>query len=110
MKKILLSALLSSMIVSSSAMAGTLLVGTDAGLAPFEFKDPKTNEIVGFDIDLINAIAKAVGDEAKIQNMQFAGLIPAFKVTWLMSGLQPSPLRRNGKNKCFSLIHTTMSV
>ena len=79
MKKILLSALLSSMIVSGSANAGTLLVGTDAGLAPFEFKDPKTNEIVGFDIDLINAIAKAVGDEAKIQNMQFAGLIPALQ-------------------------------
>ena len=79
MKKILLSALLSSMIASGSAMAGTLLVGTDAGLAPFEFKDPKTNEIVGFDIDLINAIAKAVGDEAKIQNMQFAGLIPALQ-------------------------------
>ena len=53
MKKILLSALLSSMIASGSAMAGTLLVGTDAGLAPFEFKDPKTNEIVGFDIDLM---------------------------------------------------------
>lgn len=79
MKKILLSALLSSMIASGSAMAGTLLVGTDAGLAPFEFKDPKTDEIVGFDIDLINAIAKAVGDEAKIQNMQFAGLIPALQ-------------------------------
>ena len=68
MKKILLSALLGSMIASSS-MAATLLVGTDAGLAPFEFKDPKTNEIVGFDIDLITAIAKAVGDEAKIQTL-----------------------------------------
>ena len=81
MKKILLSALLGSMIATSGAMADTLLVGTDAGLAPFEFKDPKTNEIVGFDIDLITAIAKAVGDEAKIQNMQFAGLIPALQIT-----------------------------
>lgn len=71
--------LLGSILATSSAMAGTILVGTDAGLAPFEFKDPKTNEIVGFDIDLINAIAKAVGDEAKIQNMQFAGLIPALQ-------------------------------
>ena len=69
MKKTLLGMLLGSILATSSAMAGTILVGTDAGLAPFEFKDPKTNEIVGFDIDLINAIAKAVGDEAKIQNM-----------------------------------------
>ena len=53
MKKILLSALLSSMIASGSAMAGTLLVGTDAGLAPFEFKDPKTNEIVIMQIFIV---------------------------------------------------------
>ena len=67
MKKLLLSILLGSAIAASSAAsAATILVGTDAGLAPFEFKDPKTNEIVGFDIDLITAIAKAVGDEAKI--------------------------------------------
>lgn len=80
MKKLLLSVLMGSAIIASSAAsAATILVGTDAGLAPFEFKDPKTNEIVGFDIDLITAIAKAVGDEAKIQNMQFAGLIPALQ-------------------------------
>ena len=80
MKKLLLSVLLGSAIAASSAAsAAPILVGTDAGLAPFEFKDPKTNEIVGFDIDLITAIAKAVGDEAKIQNMQFAGLIPALQ-------------------------------
>ena len=82
MKKIL-TALMIGSLFSSVASAGTLLVGTDAGFAPFEYKDPKTNEIVGFDIDLIMAIAKAVGDDVKIQNMQFAGIIPALQTNMI---------------------------
>ena len=82
MKKIL-TALMIGSLFSSVASAGTLLVGTDAGFAPFEYKDPKTNEIVGFDIDLITAIAKAVGDDVKIQNMQFAGIIPALQMNMI---------------------------
>lgn len=82
MKKIL-TALMIGSLFSSVASAETLLVGTDAGFAPFEYKDPKTNEIVGFDIDLITAIAKAVGDDVKIQNMQFAGIIPALQTNMI---------------------------
>lgn len=82
---------------SSVASAGTLIVGTDAGFAPFEFKDTKTNEIVGFDIDLITAIAKAVGDDVKIQNMQFAGIIPALQTNMIdvaAAGLTITPERQ----------------
>ena len=82
MKKIL-TALMIGSLFSSVASAGTMLVGTDAGFAPFEYKDPKTNEIVGFDIDLITAMAKAVGDDVKIQNMQFAGIIPALQTNMI---------------------------
>ena len=82
MKKIL-TALMIGSLFSSVASAGTLLVGTDAGFAPFEYKDPKTNEIVGFDIDLITAMVKAVGDDVKIQNMQFAGIIPALQTNMI---------------------------
>ena len=78
MKKSLLALVLCA-IAGTAAQAETILVGTDAGLAPFEFKDPQTEEIVGFDMDIIKAVAKAVGDEAKIQNMQFAGIIPALQ-------------------------------
>ena len=82
MKK-LLSALFIAACGFNSVQAATILVGTDAGYAPYEFKDPKTNEIVGFDMDLINAIAKATGNEAKIQNMQFAGIIPALQTNMI---------------------------
>ena len=82
MKKFL-STLLITFCGLSSVQAATILVGTDAGYAPYEFKDPKTNEIVGFDMDLIKAIAKATGNEAEIQNMQFAGIIPALQTNMI---------------------------
>ncbi|SDF62366.1 basic amino acid ABC transporter substrate-binding protein [Sporolituus thermophilus] len=56
-----------------------LKVGTDAAFAPFEFQDEKTKEYVGFDIDLIKAIAKQMGAEVQIQSMGFDGLIPALE-------------------------------
>ena len=71
MKKFLATIAMTAL-AATSVNAATILVGTDAGYAPYEYKDPQTNEIVGFDIDLIKAIAKATGNEAKIQNMQFA--------------------------------------
>lgn len=65
--------------IASSATADTWLVGTDSAFAPFEFLDEKTNEYVGFDIDLIKAVAAANGDTVKIRAMQFAGIIPAIQ-------------------------------
>lgn len=84
MKKTLSSLIFAAIVAgSAAAQAGTILVGTDAGLAPFEFKDQKSEEIVGFDMDIIKAVARAVGDEAKIQNMQFAGIIPALQTNMI---------------------------
>ena len=84
MKKTLSSLIFAAIVAgSAAAQAGTLLVGTAAGLAPFEFKDQKSEEIVGFDMDIIKAVARAVGDEAKIQNMQFAGIIPALQTNMI---------------------------
>ena len=84
MKKTLANLIFATIVAgSTAAQAATILVGTDAGLAPFEFKDQKSEEIVGFDMDIIKAVAKAVGDEAKIQNMQFAGIIPALQTNMI---------------------------
>lgn len=55
----------------------TIKVGTDITFVPFEFEDNGT--YTGFDIDLINAIAKEAGYEVELQPMQFAGLIPALQ-------------------------------
>lgn len=45
----------------------TLRVVTDAAYAPFEYMDK--GEIVGFDIDLVNAVAKEAGVSIKVENV-----------------------------------------
>lgn len=55
-----------------------LRVGLSAEYPPFEYK--KDAEIVGFDIDLLDAISKKVGFTYTLNHMSFDGLIPALKV------------------------------
>ena len=54
-----------------------LRVATEPSFAPFEFMDQKTSELVGFDVDIINAVAEAEGYKTNISSMPFDGQIPA---------------------------------
>lgn len=56
---------------------GVLTVGSDVAYPPFEFEDEKTQEIVGFDVDLIKEIGKRIGLEVKIQPAAFDTIIQA---------------------------------
>src|SRR5690554_3743109 len=56
----------------------TLLVGTSADFPPFENIDVD-GKIVGFDIDLVNEIAKELGMDVKVENITFDGLVDAVK-------------------------------
>ena len=56
------------------AVAKTYVVGTSADFPPFEYI--KDGQIVGFDIDLIKAIAKSQGFDVKFQDISFDSLIP----------------------------------
>ena len=49
-------------------------VGTDATFKPMEYKDEKTGAIIGFDVDLLNAICAELGCTATYENMTFDGL------------------------------------
>lgn len=53
----------------------TLIVGTEAGFAPYEYM--KGNEIVGIDMDIAQAIADAMGKKLEIRNMEFEGALLA---------------------------------
>ncbi|MDK2892000.1 basic amino acid ABC transporter substrate-binding protein [Methanohalophilus sp.] len=53
-------------------------VGTEPTFPPFEYTD-ETGEIIGFDIDLIKAIAADQGFEVEIQPIGFDALIPALQ-------------------------------
>lgn len=54
-----------------------LRVGAEPSYAPFEFMDENTKQLTGFDIELIDAIAKSQGYSIEITTMPFDGLIPA---------------------------------
>ncbi|WP_243138049.1 basic amino acid ABC transporter substrate-binding protein [Heliorestis acidaminivorans] len=55
-----------------------IVVGTEATYRPFEWRDEQGN-IVGFDIDLINAIGEELGIEVEIRNIPFDSLIQSLQ-------------------------------
>lgn len=55
----------------------TYTVASDTSFVPFEFKED--GEYVGFDIDLINAIADEVGFEIELETTNFDGIIPGLQ-------------------------------
>ncbi|MBC7993285.1 MAG: basic amino acid ABC transporter substrate-binding protein [Rhizobacter sp.] len=57
----------------AAAPAKVYVVGTDAAYAPFESQNEK-GEIVGFDIDVVSAIAKKAGIEVKFVNTPWEGI------------------------------------
>lgn len=72
-----------------------IMVGTSADMPPFEFF--KDQEIVGYDIDVIRAVAKKMDKQIRIQDMDFSALIPALqsgRIQIAISSLTPNPERR----------------
>ena len=61
----------------SAAQAETLNVGMSGGYFPFTFV--KLDELQGFEVDFINAVAKETGDEVNFVTMSFSGLIGALE-------------------------------
>ena len=60
--------------------AGKLTVAAELGFAPFEYMDEKTGDPVGFDVDVINAVAQKMGLEASyLPNQKFDTLVPMIK-------------------------------
>ena len=80
MKKIIAIALMAIMLIGCFAGCGSeskkLLVATNAEFEPFESLTAD-GEFVGFDIDLMNAIAEKMGYEVQYENMEFDGVVAA---------------------------------
>lgn len=57
---------------------GRLTVGT-ALTAPFEFHDPETGALVGFDVEIAKAIAARLGVPIEWKEMAFADLLPTLE-------------------------------
>lgn len=86
-----------------------LVMGTSADYAPFEYiETEKSDEIIGFDVDLAKAIAGKLGYKVEVKDMDFNGLVQALKsgqADFVMAGMTPTPDRK--KNVDFSDIYYT---
>lgn len=58
--------------------SGKLVLAT-GNYIPFEFLDGKTNEMVGYDIDLMRMMADKLGVELEVVDMDFTSLIPTLQ-------------------------------
>jgi len=78
---------------------GKIVVGMSADYAPYEFHAiiNGQDKVVGFDVDLANEIAKDLGVELEIKEMDFDALISALKadqVDAVISGMNPTESRK----------------
>ncbi len=56
---------------------GVIKFGYSGGFAPYNFKDPETEEFTGFETDIARLVAEDLGVEAEFVTMSFQSLIPA---------------------------------
>ena len=100
-------ALIALLLLSTAASAQTLppriladkliRVAVNGTYPPMESVDPATNKLVGFDIDLGEAIAAKLGVKLEWQDGTFAQLIPAVqtgRADMILSGISDLPARR----------------
>lgn len=74
---------------------GELIVGTEAGFAPYEYMEG--NEVVGIDMDIAQAIADSMGKKLVIKNMEFQGALLAVqkgKVDLVIAGVSVDDERK----------------
>uniref|UniRef100_B8HUN7 Extracellular solute-binding protein family 3 n=1 Tax=Cyanothece sp. (strain PCC 7425 / ATCC 29141) TaxID=395961 RepID=B8HUN7_CYAP4 len=84
----------------------TLVMGTATDYPPFQYRIGSEGEIVGFDIELANYIAKKLGLTYQIQDIDFNQLIPALagrKLDFALAAITPTPERRQIVD--FSLVY-----
>lgn len=106
MKKVFL--LLMLVLSSLSFSAKKLYVGTNAEFMPYEYLE--NGKMVGFDIDLMEAIGKELGYEIVWSNMGFDGLLPALqmkKIDAVIAGMSQTPERQ--KAVTFSMPYMLVS-
>lgn len=74
---------------------GTLVMGTSGDMPPMTMTT-KNNEVIGYDIDLAEQIAKAMGVKLEVKVMPFSKLLPALRsgqIDLILSGMTITPQR-----------------
>ncbi|MGL4635339.1 MAG: ABC transporter substrate-binding protein [Beijerinckiaceae bacterium] len=77
--------------------AGKIVIATQPNYAPITYKDPSTNKLTGFDIDLGEAIGAELGLKVEWQETAFAQMLPSLqtgRVDMVMAFMSDTPTRR----------------
>lgn len=97
---------------SNSQNKKVLTMSTSADYKPFEYIETgKSGQIIGFDVDLANAIASKLGYKVNVKDMDFSGLIQSLKSgqsDFVIAGMTPTEKRK--KNVDFSDIYYTSKL
>jgi polar amino acid transport system substrate-binding protein len=77
--------------------AKALVVGIEATYPPMAYKDPKTNQRVGINVDLVESIAKELGISVKWEEMTFEQLMTSLttgRIDMIGTAISDLPSRR----------------
>ena len=104
MKKIMQLLMILTVGVIMTACGGSkeekvVVVGTAPNFVPFEYMDG--DEIVGFDMDLLDEVSKETGLKFKVVGMDFSGLLPALqtkKIDLIVAGMSVTEDRKKNVN------------
>lgn len=97
--------------MSCSKKENKLYVGTNAEFVPFEYREG--DQIVGFDVDLINEIAKIMKQDIEVVDMAFDGLLPALqskKIDIIIAGMTADEERKKFVNFTDPYYNTQQSI
>lgn len=78
--------------------AGQIVVGIENTYPPMAYKDPKTNERAGFNVELVNAIARELGVSVKWEEMSFEQLMTSLttgRIDMIGTAISDLPSRRD---------------
>ncbi len=92
---LLVAGLTVTMLSGCKKESDTLIVGTEAGFAPYEYMEG--DKVVGVDMDIAQAIADKMGKKLEIQNMDFDGALMAVqqgKVDFVAAGVSVNEERQ----------------
>src|SRR5258706_2796721 len=80
---------------------GVLRVAVTPNYPPLEFRDPATNELIGFDVDLAEALTRKLGVKLEWQESAFEQMIPALatgRVDAIISGMSDLKARHDANS------------
>lgn len=81
----------------SIKQAGALHLSVNATYAPMEYHDPATNQLMGLDVEIAEALGKKLGVKVEWSDVAFAELIPSLntgRTDFIISGLSDRASRR----------------